>query len=110
MTTQAQELTREFSGALRRSAAAEKLRTLRTKVAGNPESRKNLQDMELRMPLNNLMALQQLRGDYSHDLLICEYLDARMELILLLQQINNIVSSQIGINIAASLRPASCCG
>jgi len=110
MTTQTQDLIREFSGALRQSAAAEKSRTLRAKVAANPESRKNLQEMELRMPLNNLMALQQLREDYSHDLLIREYLDARIELILLLQQINNILSSQIGINIAASLRPASCCG
>lgn len=42
--------------------------------------------------------------------ILLDYLDARIEVVFLLEQINQQISAALGINLAASLRPASCCG
>lgn len=100
----------QFAESLAQCAVVAEFRALEKQVAANPESRQRLDDLEQRMPLNNIAVIRQNRGFYADIPLLNDYFDARIAVLQLLQQINSILSTQIRINIAASLQPASCCG
>lgn len=108
MTEQSRDAITRFVGALERCATVRTFRSSVARIEGNPESLRAVEEMAARIPLNDLIALHQSRGDYADEPILREYLDARVNVIQLLQQIDSIISNQIRISISASLRPTSC--
>ena len=99
-----------FALALRQSEVVQNYITAKAEMEGDGQYAQFMRQFETQATANNLEALNIARQTVEKELPLRAYLQARIELVTLLQEINEQIAPGVGFNVAASLQPASCCG
>jgi len=112
MLLQTKQQIQDFATALRESPPVQKFLAAKEAAESDTKSWLMLQRYQNQQPPTSPEAqrLAMLFECMQDQPTLLDYLDARIEVVFLLEQINQQISAALGINVAASLRPASCCG
>ncbi len=99
-----------FADALRQSEAVYNYLSAKAEVESDGQYAGFINQIEGQAPAGDVAALNVTWQTVADAPQLRAYLQARLALVKLLQEINEQISSEVGFNIAASLQPASCCG
>lgn len=110
MDSQVQSEITAFVRALEQCDVVQNYRAAKTEAEQDGRYARLVRQIEEQTSTGNVAALSVLQQNLETEPPLREYLQARLELVTLLQQINLQISSGLGVNIAASLQPSSCCG